>query len=146
SVRLSTEAMDLDLGAESGPNAAVDSAGNLYVVWASGSWSLSKARTSADSHKTTASETNKAKTGEHGGHDGHSGKGAPPRPGNLNIYLVRSSDDGKTFSHPIRVNDDPDGPEHRFPTVVTDRNGSVYVGWLDKRLTSADRPNFCRVF
>jgi hypothetical protein len=135
-VRLSADGMDLDLGAENGPNMAVDSRGRIYVVWAAGSWAASK----------SASAPAKPKSDEHAGHAKHSGRGAPPRPGNLNIFLVRSDDDGKTFSKPVRVNDDPDGAEHRFPTVATDSSGAVHVAWLDKRKSTAERPNFCRVF
>jgi hypothetical protein len=135
-VQLSTDGMDLDLGAENGPNVAVDTHGRIFVVWTAGSWAASKSAT------TPAKPT----TEDHTGHSKHSGKGSPRRPGTLNVYLVRSDEDGKTFSKPIRVNDDPDGAEHRFPTVATDARGAVYVAWLDKRKSTAQRPNFCSVY
>ncbi|MGV3721464.1 MAG: sialidase family protein, partial [Actinomycetota bacterium] len=73
-------------------------------------------------------------------------KGPPPRPGNLNIFLAVSNDDGKTFSYPIRVNDDPAGPEHRFPIAVTDAKGALFVAWLDKRKGTPENPGFSRVY
>jgi hypothetical protein len=130
-VRLSTEQMYLDLGAESGPHVAVDARGEIYVVWTAGSKATAKSESA----------------GGHGGHGGHGRKGGPPaRPGNLNIFLAKSSDDGKTFSEPRQVNDDPAGPEHRFPTVAVDPQGTVTVAWLDKRKETEDRPGFSRVY
>jgi hypothetical protein len=123
-VRLSPEGMDLDLGAENGPHVAAGPNGDLFVVWAAGSRAAARPRPAG-----------------HGGHRGH-----PSRPGNLNIYLVRSTDDGRTFSAPRRGNDDPDGPEHRFPTVTVDRRGTVYVAWLDKRQETKERPGFSRAY
>lgn len=129
-VPVSAPGMDLDLGAESGPQCAVGPEGTIYVVWNSGVWKEKPAP---------------AASGGHGA--GHGGKGGPPpRPGNLNIYLSRSVDGGKSFSAPLRVNDDPDGAEHRFPTVATDAAGTVYVTWLDKRNQNAERTDFSRVY
>lgn len=129
-VRVSTETMDLDLGAESGPSMAAGPDGAVYVAWVAGSWSASPA----------ASAAPPAAAG--GGHGG----GHPPRPANLNIWLARSGDGGRTFSPPVKVNDDPDGAEHRFPTLTVDRRGTVYVAWLDKRKQNVERPDFSRVF
>jgi len=126
-VRLSTEGMDLDLGAENGPAIAVGPEGRIYVTWVAGSW---KVKSEGHAHTPAA-----------GGK-----KGPPPRPGHLNIFLVSSMDDGKTFSYPIRVNDDPNGPEHRFPTAVTDAKGTLYLTWLDKRKGTPENPGFSRVY
>lgn len=129
-VRLSTEEMDLDLGAENGPQIAVDGLGRIYVTWVAGSW--------------------KVKGAAHGGHAADSGggprKGPPPRPGNLNIYLATSTDDGKTFSAPVRVNDDQEGAEHRFPTLAIGEQNTLYIAWLDKRLQTPEKSDFSRVF
>jgi hypothetical protein len=127
-VRLSTEDMDLDLGAENGPTVAVDGTGRIYVAWVAGSW--------------------KVKGASHGGHASAGGtrKGPPPRPGNLNIYLATSTDDGKSFSPPVRVNDDPEGAEHRFPTLAIGERNILYVAWLDKRKQTAEKSDFSRVF
>jgi hypothetical protein len=82
------------------------------------------------------------KRGEHTGH----GKSSRPRPAKLNIYFARSEDDARSFGQPLRVNDDPDGPEHRFPTLAVDSAGTVFVVWLDKRQGSPERPGFSRVY
>lgn len=119
-IEVSPDEMDLDLGAESGPQVAVGPDGAVHVVWAAGSWKASR-----------PSEKQRR---------------APARPGNLNIYLASSRDDGDTFSAPVKVNDDNEGAEHRFPTVAVDARGGVCVTWLDKRLQSGERPDFSRVF
>jgi hypothetical protein len=136
-VRLTPEGMDLDLGAENGPNVAVGLNGQVYATWAAGSWAAAKPKLPAP--QTTA----KPKSTAAGGHAGHA---APRRPGNLNVWLATSTDDCQTFSEPVKVNDDPDGPEHRFATVATDAHGNVLVAWLDKRKSTTERSNFCRVF
>jgi hypothetical protein len=144
-IRVSAAGMDLDLGAESGPNAAIGSDGTIYVVWASGKWSESYWRQraqSANSVQATADDS----AHKHSGHGSHgAGKKAPMRPENLNVYLARSTDGGQSFSDPIKVNDDADGSEHRFPAVTTGDNGAVYVAWLDKR-PSKDGANACNVY
>jgi hypothetical protein len=131
-VRLSAPGMDLDLGAENGPVVAVGPDRAVYAVWVAGSWAASRPRPAP---RPTAG----------GGTAGHGG-GAPPRPGNLNVYLARSTDDGATFSKAVRVNDDADGAEHRFPTVAVEASGAVDVVWLDKRKQTVQRPDFARVF
>lgn len=128
-IRLSTEAMDLDLGAESGPQAAAAADGSLYVTWVAGSWKVPPAAM------------------KHSGMGAPGGKGGPPpRPGNLNIFLAASHDGGKTFSPPVKVNDDAAGAEHRFPTVAVDARGAVCVTWLDKRKQTAEKSDFSRVY
>ena len=129
-VQVSMIGMHLDLGAESGPNVTVDGKGNIYVVWTAGSNAAPP---------TARAAGQKSGTGSHVA-------GAPPRPGNLNIWLARSDDDGATFSLPARVNDDVDGPEHRFPTVAVDSHGGICVAWLDKRTKSAAGEDVARVF
>lgn len=119
-VQVSAEGMDLDLGAESGPQAAVGPDGAIHVVWNSGEW---------------RDQTVRERRG-----------GAPPRPSNLHIYLASSRDDGKTFSAPIKVNDDTGGAEHRFPTVAVDDEGVVHVAWLDKRKQTQAQSDFSRVY
>jgi hypothetical protein len=129
--RLTPDGMDLDLGVESGPHIAVDRSGTIYVVWSAGSRALAQARPASG----------------HGSSGGHGGKGGhPPRPGNLTVYFAKSSDDGRTFTAPRQVNDGPDGPERRFPTVTVDSRGHVYVVWLDKRKETAQKPGYSRVY
>jgi hypothetical protein len=143
-VQVSRDGMDLDLGAESAPNVAVDSSGAIYVVWASGVWSEANRPARAQDKPATSPKDRTASSASHG-HSGHSDRGAPARPNNLNIYLSRSTDQGRTFSAPTKLNDDADGPEHRFPTVSVDDRGTVFVAWLDKRPRS-DGSGACRVF
>jgi hypothetical protein len=129
-LRLSAEEMQLDLGAESGPQVAADGKGNVYVVWTAGSRPAPRPKRAASA-------------GSAGGHGAHR---HPSRPGNLSIYLAGSTDDGKSFSAPRQVNDGPSGPERRFPTLTVDSKGSVFVAWLDKRKQTAERPGYSRVY
>jgi hypothetical protein len=48
------------------------------------------------------------------------------------ILLASSHDNGNTFSI-TKVNDDPGTTSHVFPTVQVNKNGLVYVSWLDRR-------------
>lgn len=58
------------------------------------------------------------------------------------IRFSRSLDDGKTFSGPITVNDDPEIISHRFEAMGVNDRGQVYLAWLDKRdLSAAQRKN-----
>jgi hypothetical protein len=119
--------MDLDLGAESGPQLAANGKGSVYVVWAAGT------RPAAPSAAG-------------GGHSEGGGHGGRQRLTNQAIYLARSVDDGRTFAAPVRVSDGPDTPERRFPTVAVDESGVVHVAWLDKRHETKERPGFSRVY
>jgi hypothetical protein len=69
-----------------------------------------------------------------------SGKpGSPQLPGTVpgdrpsDIYLSSSHDNGTTFGPPVKVNDDDGSTSHVFPTVQVNKNGFVYVSWLDRR-------------
>ena len=59
------------------------------------------------------------------------------RSGRQEILLASSTDQGKTWSRPIVVNDDhPKGslrPDHLMPTVAVNRDGVVGVAWYDRR-------------
>lgn len=52
-----------------------------------------------------------------------------------NIRFARSTDSGKTFSPSITLNSDaerePTG--HAFQSVTVDRNGRIYIAWIDER-------------
>lgn len=50
-----------------------------------------------------------------------------------NIRFSKSIDNGKTFSQPITVNDNRDIISHRFDTLGVNKNGDIYISWLDKR-------------
>lgn len=57
------------------------------------------------------------------------------------IRFSRSLDDGKTFSEPLTVNDNPEIISHRFEAMGVTGRGQVYLAWLDKRDLSAARKN-----
>jgi hypothetical protein len=48
------------------------------------------------------------------------------------IKLARSTDNGLTWTS-VKVNDDLGVTSHVFPSVQVNKNGDVYVGWLDRR-------------
>jgi hypothetical protein len=73
-----------------------------------------------------------------------------------NVYLVQSTDHGKTWSAPESVNDDITAPkvaDHFQPAVAAGSNGAVAVAFYDRRRDCPDdpsiipqdvgRPNFC---
>jgi hypothetical protein len=49
------------------------------------------------------------------------------------IRLVRSIDGGKSFAPPQTVHANRDVITHRFESLIVDREGRVYVAWIDKR-------------
>lgn len=50
-----------------------------------------------------------------------------------NIRLLRSSDDGKTFSAPVTVHDDRQEITHRFASLRYEPKGDLVIVWVDKR-------------
>jgi len=50
-----------------------------------------------------------------------------------NIRVVHSSDNGKTWSKPVTVNDNKEPGEHANPTIAVDGQGVVGVVWNDRR-------------
>jgi len=59
----------------------------------------------------------------------------PPGSDPLDVMLVRSSDGGVTWSAPVRVNDDPPGPDawQWFGTMSVSPDGRIDVVWNDTR-------------
>jgi BNR repeat-like domain len=55
------------------------------------------------------------------------------RRGNADIFFARSTDDGKTFSRNIRLNDDRGLAYQGNPTLAVSPNGVVAVAWSDAR-------------
>jgi hypothetical protein len=55
------------------------------------------------------------------------------------VYLSRSTDDGRSFSVPVRVNDDGAPISHRFESLAVDAAGRVHLVWIDKRDQAAAR-------
>lgn len=49
------------------------------------------------------------------------------------ILLSTSRDNGLTFESPVQVNDDATLTTHVFPSVQANKNGDVYVAWIDRR-------------
>jgi len=55
------------------------------------------------------------------------------------IFYTRSTDNGSTWSSPIKVNQDADGQfkTQWMPSVSTDKNGKVTISWYDRRLATS---------
>jgi hypothetical protein len=51
------------------------------------------------------------------------------------IYYVRSADNGKTWSKPIKLNTDKDAPHKTqwMPSLSADLNGNITAAWYDRR-------------
>jgi len=60
---------------------------------------------------------------------------APPGRSTTDVMFVRSTDDGATFSAPVKVNDDPINPSkwHWFGTFSVAPNGRLDAVWYDTR-------------
>jgi hypothetical protein len=70
----------------------------------------------------------------------------PPGGDPLDVHFVRSTDNGVTWSSPVRVNDDPmgNGAWQWFGTMSVAPNGRIDVAWNDTRNTSS--MNECQLF
>lgn len=56
-----------------------------------------------------------------------------------NIYVVRSTDFGQTWSTPVIVNDDVQGVvDHWMPSISVDKGGRVFLTWYDSRIDQAN--------
>lgn len=53
--------------------------------------------------------------------------------GALDVYLLRSTDGGTTWSPPLRVNDDATPTDQWQPSVAVAPDGTVGVAWYDRR-------------
>jgi hypothetical protein len=49
------------------------------------------------------------------------------------LYLSASRDGGKTFTPPVKVNDDAQPAVHGMHSLTVGANGRVYLAWLDER-------------
>lgn len=56
---------------------------------------------------------------------------------NAQVNLVRSDDDGKSFTAPYALSSDP--VSQRFPALNVAPDGQIFAAWLDKRLIAAAR-------
>lgn len=65
----------------------------------------------------------------------------------IDVYMIRSEDEGDTWSDPIRVNQDPSGlgKEHYFPWITCDPvTGTLSVVFYDDRNVNSDQAEvFC---
>lgn len=57
------------------------------------------------------------------------------------IRFARSTDEGKTFSTPVTINDNLDIISHRFDDILIGRNGEIFIAWLDAREREEARTN-----
>lgn len=59
--------------------------------------------------------------------------------GDADVKLTASTDGGRSWNSPVRVNDDPSSPRHDqfFPTLTVGSDGTLHLLWLDRR----DDPN-----
>src|SRR3982750_4000429 len=49
------------------------------------------------------------------------------------LLLSASHDGGKTFGEPVKVNDDTKPASHGMHSLAVDKQGRVYLPWLDER-------------
>jgi len=49
------------------------------------------------------------------------------------VYVSFSTDQGTSWSNPVRVNDDTTGGDQGFASIAIDEDGTVYVAFLDHR-------------
>ncbi len=54
------------------------------------------------------------------------------------IYFTKSSDGGRTWSTPIRVNDDATGAAQAEPSLALDNANNIYIAWTDMRSGNND--------
>ncbi len=56
------------------------------------------------------------------------------------IYLSTSNDKGRSFTPPVKVNDDKVAVSHGMHSLAVDKSGKVYVAWLDDRNVKKEPP------
>ncbi|UCE37652.1 MAG: fibronectin type III domain-containing protein [Thermoplasmata archaeon] len=61
------------------------------------------------------------------------------RNGDWDIYFAKSSNQGVNWTHPnVRVGNDTTNSSQRFPSIIVDPIGNVYVAWQDDRTGDRD--------
>lgn len=55
------------------------------------------------------------------------------------IRFVRSTDCGTSFSGPVTIQRDRAVTGHRFDSLIVDRDGRIFIAWIDKRDLNAAR-------
>src|SRR5881296_1024926 len=54
------------------------------------------------------------------------------------IFFTKSFDGARTWSVPIRVNNDAGGALQQEPSIFVDHNRAIYIAWTDYRIGAAD--------
>jgi hypothetical protein len=54
------------------------------------------------------------------------------------IVVSVSRDGGRSFDHPVKVNDEAEPAVHGMHSLAVDQNGVVYIAWLDERYLHQD--------
>ena len=54
------------------------------------------------------------------------------------IFFTKSFDGARTWSAPIRVNNDAGGALQQEPSIFVDHNRAIYIAWTDYRIGAAD--------
>jgi len=60
-------------------------------------------------------------------------------PDEADIFLIRSTDGGTTWSNPVRVNDDTGTSDQILPWLVVKPNGIIDLAWYDRRNDPLDQ-------
>ncbi|WP_394780534.1 sialidase family protein [Undibacterium sp.] len=137
---------------ELGTSAAFDAQGLLWIATreaaGDGSTGYVVLQTSADMGKTWSAPKRVQQIPEAVSADGESrpklafGKSGQiyiaytkplSKPYTGDIRFSRSVDGGQTFSAPVTVHTDHNEITHRFESMIVDKNGRVYIAWIDKR-------------
>ncbi len=62
----------------------------------------------------------------------------PPGPDEADIFFIKSTDAGATWSAPLRVNDDATANDQLHPAIAVKANGTIDLAWYDKRNSPTD--------
>jgi len=119
------------------PQTAVDSSGNIFVVWEDDASNNNNILFSRSSDGGATFSTPKVISNSTrfpfdpriavDSHDGINVVWNDDGPGNLDILFSRSTDGGTTFSTPVNISHDPDSSSS--PQIATDSVGNIFVAW-----------------
>jgi hypothetical protein len=59
--------------------------------------------------------------------------GTGPGGTGMDVYLVKSTNGGVSWSAPVKLNDDTEGAHQYNPALAVTSTGTVYVSWYDRR-------------